>query len=86
MAEDTPGVGHNSRTQLKSLIERVERLIEDRKTVQADIKEVFAEAKANGFDTKAMRKAIAIRAMDRDKYENEKAVLETYLANLGFME
>ena len=80
--------GHNSRSsfavgQLKSLVERIERLEEDRKVIGADIKEVYAEAKANGFDTKVLRKIIALRRKDRHEREEEEAILNVYLEALG---
>jgi uncharacterized protein (UPF0335 family) len=71
--------------QLKSLVERIERLEEDKKTISADIKEVYAEAKANGFDTKILRKVISIRKKDRHEREEEEAVLAVYLSALGML-
>jgi uncharacterized protein (UPF0335 family) len=71
--------------QLKSLVERIERLEEDKKTISADIKEVYAEAKANGFDTKILRKVIAIRKKDSHEREEEEAVLAVYLSALGML-
>lgn len=81
-------IGHNSKTnfavgQLKSLVERVERLEEDKKAVADDIKEVYAEAKANGFDTKILRKVIAARRKDAKEREEEQAILELYYNALG---
>jgi uncharacterized protein (UPF0335 family) len=71
--------------QLKSLVERIERLEEDKKAIAADIKEVYAEAKANGFDTKILRKVISIRKKDRHEREEEEAVLAVYLSALGML-
>ena len=65
--------------QLKSLVERIERLEEEKKTIAGDIKEVYAEAKANGFDTKILRKVISIRKKDRHEREEEEAMLDLYL-------
>jgi uncharacterized protein (UPF0335 family) len=81
-------VGHNSGAgiavgQLKSLIERVERLEEEKKTISEDIKEVYAEAKANGFDSKTMRKVVALRKKDAAERQQEAAMVDTYLAALG---
>jgi uncharacterized protein (UPF0335 family) len=79
-------IGHNTPTapdQLRSIIERVERLEEDKSQVAADIKEVYAEAKGNGFDTKALRKLVALRKKDRDKVLEERAMLELYANALG---
>jgi uncharacterized protein (UPF0335 family) len=71
--------------QLRSLVERIERLEEEKKTIAGDIKEVYAEAKANGFDTKIVRKVISIRKKDRHEREEEEALIETYLGALGML-
>ncbi len=69
--------------QLRAFIERIERLEEDKRAVADDIKEVYAEAKGNGFDVKIMRKVISLRRMDRDKRVEEETILELYLSALG---
>ena len=69
--------------RLKSLIERVERLEEEKNNLLADIKEVFSEAKGLGYDTKIMRKVLIIRKMDIDERLEQEALLETYIAALG---
>ena len=69
--------------QLKSFIERIERLEEEKQTIQDDIKDVFAEAKGNGFDTKIMRRAIRLRRMDKSEREEAEAMLELYMSALG---
>lgn len=87
------GVGHNSgvdahgvaRDQLRTFIERIERLEEEKKTVADDIKDVYGEAKGCGFDTKIIRKVIAIRKQDRDERAEQEAILDTYLAALGMI-
>ena len=71
--------------QLKSLVERIERLEEEKKVIAGDIKEIYAEAKANGFDTKVLRKVIAIRKKDRHEREEEEAMLDLYLNALGMV-
>jgi uncharacterized protein (UPF0335 family) len=71
--------------QLKSLVERIERLEEEKKTIAGDIKEVYAEAKANGFDTKILRKLISIRKKDRHEREEEDAILDLYMSALGML-
>lgn len=78
-------IGHNTTApdQLRSIIERIERLEEEKSEVAADIKEVYAEAKGNGFDTKALRKLVALRKKDRDKVMEERAILELYANALG---
>lgn len=69
--------------QLKSIVERVERLIEERKTINDDIKEVYAEAKGNGYDTKILRKVVALRARDLDERKEEEAILDLYMQAVG---
>ena len=69
--------------QLKSLIERIERLEEEKKAIAEDIKEVYGEAKANGFDTKIMRKVITIRKKETAEREEEEALISLYLHALG---
>jgi uncharacterized protein (UPF0335 family) len=71
--------------QLKGIVERIERLEEEKKAIAGDIKEVYAEAKANGFDTKILRKVIAIRKKDRHEREEEEAMLDVYLSALGML-
>ena len=71
--------------QLKSIVERIERLEEEKKTIAADIKEVYAEAKANGFDTKILRKVISLRKRDRQEMQEEEAMVELYLSALGMI-
>jgi uncharacterized protein (UPF0335 family) len=69
--------------QLKSIIERVERLEQEKAEVAEQIKEVFAEAKGNGFDTKIIRKVVRIRKQDRAKRMEEEAILDLYLSAIG---
>jgi uncharacterized protein (UPF0335 family) len=71
--------------QLRGLVERIERLEEEKKTIAADIKEVYAEAKANGFDTKVLRKVVSLRKKDRNEREEEQAMLDLYMAALGMV-
>jgi uncharacterized protein (UPF0335 family) len=71
--------------QLKSIVERIEHLEEEKKTIAGDIKEVYGEAKANGFDTKILRKVISIRKKDHAEREEEDAVLAVYLQALGMV-
>ncbi|MEI7600547.1 MAG: DUF2312 domain-containing protein [Aestuariivirga sp.] len=71
--------------QLKSIVERIERLEEEKKTIAGDIKEVYAEAKANGFDTKILRKVISLRKKDAAEREEEESMLDVYLAALGMI-
>src|SRR3712207_2508151 len=69
--------------QLKAFIERIERLEEEKAGIAGDIREIFAEAKGNGFDTKAMRKIIAMRKKDFSERQEEEAILELYMNALG---
>ncbi|BCG85271.1 MULTISPECIES: DUF2312 domain-containing protein [Mesorhizobium] len=69
--------------QLRALIERIERLEEEKKTIADDIKEVFAEAKGTGFDTKAIRTIIRLRKKDQAERQEEDAILDLYMAALG---
>ena len=71
--------------QLKSIVERIERLEEEKKTIAGDIKEVYAEAKANGFDTKILRKVISLRKKDAAERAEEESMLDVYLAALGMI-
>ena len=69
--------------RLRLLIERVERLTEGRKGIQDDIKDVYAEAKATGYDPKAMRMVVRLRAMKPDDRREQEAIVETYKNVLG---
>ena len=84
-ASPTPAVDPSSvaADQLKSIIERIERLEEEKAGIAGDIKDVYAEAKANGFDVKVLRKIIALRKRDHDERMEEGAILELYLQALG---
>ena len=75
-----------ARDQLRSFIERIERLEEEKKTIADDIKDVYGEAKGAGFDSKILKKVIAIRKQDLDERAEQEAILETYLAALGMLD
>jgi uncharacterized protein (UPF0335 family) len=77
-----PGIGASAE-QLTQIIERVERLEEEKRALMADIKDVYAEAKATGFEPKIMRQVIRLRAMDRDLLSEQDALLDTYRDALG---
>lgn len=91
MAEDDilgPGPGHNSKSgdeRLLSIVERFERLEEDKKAVADDQKELLAEAKAEGWDVKTIRKVVAIRKRNKDELDEENALLELYMSSLGMI-
>lgn len=74
-----------AKDQLKSVIERIERLEEEKKATSDDIREVYAEAKVNGFDIKALRTIVRLRKQDVDERKEEEAVLETYMHALGML-
>lgn len=80
---DTPVSETPTGQRLRSFIERVERLEEDKKAIADDIKEVYAEAKAQGFDVKTMRKIVSLRKKDPDDRAEEDALLDTYMSALG---
>lgn len=72
-----------AKDQLRSVVERIERLEEEKKTVADDIKDVYAEAKGMGFDTKALKRIIAERKRDREEVQEMELILDTYRAALG---
>jgi len=71
--------------QLKAFVERVEKLEEEKKAIADDIRDVYAEAKGNGFDIKALRTVVRLRKQDIDERKEQEAVLETYLHALGML-
>lgn len=71
--------------QLRSFIERVERLEEEKKALADDIKDVYAEAKGNGFDTKTMRTIVKLRKQEPHEREEQEQILDTYMAALGML-
>jgi len=78
-------VGGVSKGQLRSFIERIERLEEEKAALSADVREVYAEAKSNGYEPKIMRQVIRIRKMDGNERAEQEALLDTYLAALGMV-
>lgn len=71
--------------QLRAFIERIERMEEEKAAIAADIKEIYAEAKANGFDTKIMKRLVNIRKQDANERMEQEAVLELYMSALGMI-
>ena len=69
--------------QLRSFVERVERLEEEKAALAADIREVYSEAKGTGFDTKIMRQVVRLRKLDRADFQEREAVLDLYMTALG---
>ncbi len=80
-----PEVGGIAGERLKSFVERIERLSEEKAALSADIREVFAEAKATGFDPAAMRQIIKIRKMDKDDLDEQETLVELYKRALGML-
>ncbi len=74
-----------AKDHLKAFVERIERLEEEKKTIADDIRDVYAEAKGNGFDTKALRTIVRMRKQDADERKEQEAILETYLNALGML-
>ena len=83
MTEVTENVGGIAADQLRSYIERIERLDEEKKVLAEDIKEVFSEAKSNGFDVKIMRQVLKLRKMDKDDRDEVETLLNLYCKALG---
>ena len=69
--------------QIRAFIERIERMEEEKKAIADDIKEIYAEAKGNGFDTKVLRQVVRIRKQDHQERMEQEAILELYMAALG---
>jgi uncharacterized protein (UPF0335 family) len=74
-----------SAAQLRSIIERIETLEEDKRAIAEQIKEVYAEAKGNGFDPKILRKIVSLRRKDLEERQEEEAMLDLYMQALGMM-
>ncbi|CAM3238539.1 MULTISPECIES: DUF2312 domain-containing protein [Sphingomonas] len=85
MADDFDTSGNVTAEELRLLIERAERLEEEKKGISDDIKDVFAEAKARGYDPKQIRKIMVIRKKRREEYQEEEAILHTYMTALGMI-
>lgn len=86
MADDISNVdvlNSAAKSQLLTIIERIDRLEQDKEAVTGDLKEVYAEAKGNGFDTKIIRKVIRIRKQDRAKRQEEAALVDLYMSAIG---
>lgn len=79
------GGGRVAADELRLLIERAERLEEEKKGIADDIKDVMAEAKSRGYDPKAIKKIMQIRKKKREEYQEEEAILETYMHALGML-
>jgi uncharacterized protein (UPF0335 family) len=85
MTDETVSTTSVAAGQLKAIIERIERLEEEKKEVAEQIKEVYAEAKANGFDTRTLRKVVTLRKKPTEERQEEEALLDLYLSALGML-
>ena len=83
--DNSGGATAVAHAQLKSIIERIERLEEEKKAIAEDIKDVYAESKGNGVDVKAIRTIIRLRKQDPNERQEEESILETYLQALGML-
>jgi uncharacterized protein (UPF0335 family) len=86
MGEFMPNVGGIAGDRLRSFIERIERLEEEKRALGEDIKEVYAEAKSAGFDLPTLRQIVRIRKMDQDDRDEKQALLDTYMNALGMQQ
>jgi uncharacterized protein (UPF0335 family) len=74
-----------AKDHLKAFVERIERLEEEKKAIADDIRDVYAEAKGNGFDVKALRAIVRLRKQDADERREQETILETYMHTLGML-
>jgi uncharacterized protein (UPF0335 family) len=74
-----------AKDQLKAIVERIERLEEEKKTISDDIRDVYAEAKGNGYDVKALRAVVRMRKQDANERAEQETILETYMQALGML-
>lgn len=80
-------IGHNAiaKDQLRAIIERIERMEEEKKVISDDIRDVYAEAKGNGYDVKALRTIVRMRKQDANERQEAETILETYMQALGML-
>jgi uncharacterized protein (UPF0335 family) len=83
--DEEPPATRFAKDQLKAFVERIERLEEEKKTISDDIRDVYAEAKGNGFDVKALRAIVRLRKQDADERREQETILETYMHALGML-
>ena len=84
VVQDSPSTSF-AKDQLKAIIERIERLEEEKKAISDDIRDVYAEAKGNGFDVKALRTIVRLRKQDAQEREEQETILDTYMQALGML-
>jgi uncharacterized protein (UPF0335 family) len=80
------GTANFAKAKLKSFVERIEKLEEEKKATSDDIRDIYAEAKGNGFDAKALRSIVRMRKLDSDERREQQEVLETYMHALGMLQ
>jgi uncharacterized protein (UPF0335 family) len=88
-----PSIGHNSepsvtqfpKDQLRAIIERIERLEEEKKTLSDDVRDIYSEAKGNGYDVKAIRTIVRMRKQDANERQEAETILETYMHAMGML-
>ena len=85
LKEDDAPATKFAKDQLKSIIERIERLEEEKKAISDDIRDVYAESKGNGFDVKALRMIVRMRKQDPNERQEQETILETYMQALGMI-
>jgi uncharacterized protein (UPF0335 family) len=85
MTKQKTRVGGIAVDQLRSIVERIEKLEEEKAAIGADIRDVFSEAKGNGFDSKALRSIVKLRKMDAGEREEQETILDTYRRALGML-
>jgi uncharacterized protein (UPF0335 family) len=86
MTPPEPAMQNAAREQLKSFVERIERLEEEKAALAGDIRDLYTQAKSSGFDTKALRTVVRLRKQDANERRDQEAVLETYLLALGMLD
>jgi uncharacterized protein (UPF0335 family) len=85
LKEDEAQATKFAKDQLKSIIERIERLEEEKKAISDDIRDVYAESKGNGFDVKVLRMIVRMRKQDANERQEQETILETYMQALGMI-
>lgn len=83
---ETSAITQSAKDQLRSYVERIERLEEEKAALAGDIRDLFAQAKSSGFDTKALRKVLKLRKQDASERRDDEAVLATYMHALGMLD
>lgn len=83
--EDGDATHRFAKEQLKAFVERIERIHEERKSLSDDVRDIYAEAKGNGFDVKALRTVIRLRGQDVNERKEQEAIVETYMHALGML-